>query len=153
MDLLHDHAVVNIGAINESADPCLEETRTNNLQDSRPDTYKDRLQAHRGRIDELMEQYVEQCAGPKKNPHTKVDWVVIKNHSEPSETELEAVWKEHDKTLGYIGIKDLLEEEQFFDPCLASTDGTSYSQNLHRPTNVSKCTISAKMFLNLTYID
>ena len=47
IDLLQDHVVVNIGAINESADPCLEEeARTNDLQDNCPDTYKDRLRSH-----------------------------------------------------------------------------------------------------------
>ena len=53
LDLVQDSAVVNIGAIN---DPCLEESRTNDLQDNKPDTYQDRLRSHRGRITELIEE-------------------------------------------------------------------------------------------------
>jgi len=46
IDLLQDHAVINIGAINESDDPIVEEEITNGLQDNRTDTYKDILRAH-----------------------------------------------------------------------------------------------------------
>ena len=153
IDLLQDHVVVNIGAINESADPCDEEANTNDLQDNRPDTYKDRLRAHRGRIASLIGEHVERCAGPKKNPHTKVDWVVIKDHSMPIVAEVEAARKIHDKKIGYIGIDQLLEDEHFIHPSAVSTDVTSYSQTPLRPIDVSNCTIFAKMILNLTYSD
>ena len=35
--------------------------------------------------------------GPKKTPHTKVDWVVIKNHSVPIDPNVEEARKEHNK--------------------------------------------------------
>jgi len=45
----------------------------------------------------LIGEYVERCAIPKKKPHTKVDWVGIKDHSVPIVVEVEATRKEHDK--------------------------------------------------------
>ena len=151
LETIIDHAIVNIGAINESADPCLEEEITNDIQDNSPDTYKDRLRANRARIATLIGERVERTAGPKNRPHTKIDWVVVKNHSVPIAPEVEAARKEHDKNLGYIGIDQLLIDENFLNPSAASTDGTSYSKTPLRPTDTSKCTIFAKMFLNLTY--
>ena len=46
VDLVNDPAVVNIGAINESADPPLDESMDDDIQDARPETYNDRLRIH-----------------------------------------------------------------------------------------------------------
>ena len=42
VDLVNDPAVVNTGAINESADPPLNESMDDDIEDAIPETYKDR---------------------------------------------------------------------------------------------------------------
>ena len=153
VDLVNDPAVVNIGAINESADPPLDESMDDDIQDARPETYKDRLRIHRARIATMIGEKVEIVAGPKRNPHSRVTWEVIENHVAPVEPEVDKVRAMHMKSVGYKAIDELLQEENFQDPASASSDGTSYSQTPLRPTDLSKSTVFAKMWLNLVFVN
>ena len=50
-------------------------------------------------------------------------------------------------------MEPLLIEEEFVDPAVADSDGMSCS-NFHLcPSNSDSCTIFAKMFLKLLYLD
>lgn len=153
VDLVNDHVVVNIGVINKSADPPLEESIDNDLEDARPDTYKDRLKTYRARIAAMIGEEVERTAGPRRKPHSKVTWEVVENHTAHNEPEVAKVRKEHISKVGYKDIDALLREEKCQDPVSASGDGTSYSQTPLRPTDTSKCTIFANMRLNLSFVN
>ena len=152
VDFLNDQTV-NIGAINESADPPVEESMDVDIQDERPETHKDRLRTHRARIATMIGEKVEKVAGPKRNPHSRVTWEVIENHVAPVEPEVDKVRAIHTKSIGHKAIEELLQEENFQDPVSASGDVTSNSQTPLRPTDVSKSTVFAKMWLNLAFVN
>ena len=57
------------------------------------------------------------------------------------------------KQCGYRYIDTLKSEDRFQDPTAASSDGISTSTFPLKPPSHKKCTIFAKMFLNLMYED
>ena len=70
--MVNDLAIVNIGSINESADPPLEDLVGDDLEDEIPDTYKDQLHNNQSKNANLIWEKLESTAGPRRKPHSKV---------------------------------------------------------------------------------
>ena len=150
--MVNDSAIVNVGNIIEIEYPPLEES-VGDLEDARPDIYKDFLRYHQARIANLIGEKVERTAGSRRKPHSKVTWKFMENHIAPGEPEATQMCNEQANNVGYKDIYVLLRNEYYQDPLSALYDGTSYSQNPLCPKYMSKCTIFMKMWLQLSFLN
>ena len=139
--------VINIGDMNASAD--INPTTPLITLD-----YKSKLRAARDSIKELLGETVQvtRGRGPKLE---KIKWTVIEKHVTPDlEEELKKKRDEREKTVGFRNIQRLQVEEEFTDPSLASGASIpSRSSFFIRPPEIGNCTIFAKMFMNMLYLD
>ena len=110
-----------------------------------PDMYKDRLQSHQERIANLIGEKLERTAGPRRKPYSKVTWTVVENYISHDDPEVTQMRNEQESNVGYKDMDVLLRKEHFQDTLSALCDGTSYSQNCLCVTDMSKCTIFAKI--------
>ena len=85
--------------------------------------------------------------------NSKLTWTVVKEHVAPDNNEILKRRKATNKELGFEDVITLKEEDRFQDPTVASSDGTSSSVFPLKSPQQNKCTIFAKIFLALLYMD
>ena len=137
--------IVNVGDINASAH---NEDILHELPPGTPESYHEKLNTARRKVASLLGDIVDVGAA-----NAKLTWTVVKEHVAPDDNETLKKRKATMKELGYKDITALKEEDRFHDPTVASSDGTSSSVFPLKPPQHDKCTIFAKMFLALMYMD
>jgi len=85
--------------------------------------------------------------------NAKLTWTVVKEHVAPDDNEILNRRKATNKELGYKYIDALKMEDMIQDPTVASSDGTSNSVFPLKSPQHKKCTIFAKLFLALVYMN
>ena len=137
LEELEDDApdLVNIGDINASADSIRED-------------YHARLGRAREKVRKLLG---EKTTGKKGKD--SMTWTVVEEHDSEDPVELKKQRRKIERQVGMKGLQQLLIEENFIDPSVASSDGISRSNFFHWPSNASTCTIFAKMLFRMLYLD
>ena len=128
---------VNIGDINASADTIKED-------------YHQKLARAREKVGKLLGKEVTVNRNKGKD---SITWTVVKEHHSDNPAEVEKQRRFNQRSIGMKGLDQLLVEENFVDPSVASSDGISRSNFFHRPSNSSTCTIFAKMLFRMLYVD
>ena len=114
------------GNINESADPNddEEDIHDDDLKDTQPETYQNRLNNHGKRISDAIGHKVSIKTNRKQN---EVIWDVIADHTpRPESKELKKARDDHMNNVGYMGME--LRSEEFKDPISECNDSSSRIQ-------------------------
>ena len=113
-----------------------------------PESYHEKLNTAQSKVALLLGNSVD--VGPA---NAKLIWTVVKEHVAPDDNEILNRRKTTNKELGFKIITTLKDDDSFQYPTAASSDGTSSSVSPLKPPQHSRCTIFAKMFLELLYMD
>jgi len=116
-----------------------------------PDTpiaYHDKLNTARSKVAALLGEMFEVGLA-----NAKLTWTVVKKHVAPDNNEILNRRKATNKEPGYKDIAALKMEDRIQDPTVASSDGISNLVFPLKPPQHKKCTIFAKLFLALMYMN